>query len=580
MIQRWVGLIEPDWESLREFILQNKLPSLIIFFGVSLRVIFWKALYPIWKHFATFVVFELPLLQYVGNFEGYKPSRSPFYDVFSAILYIPTDPILGIRAVTVFSLLVSVLSVPAMFIVARRLFDYRVAVFSTIFYAFYPKLLVLTGQGFPEAAGTGILVLSLFALIDRSGSIRGTVSAGIGVTLAYLTYIPAVLFGIYTGLFLIGQQVFSDGLNLNGIRERFRSIIAYTIFPFAVGTLYILFGPVQKVFETASGGGGVGGSYAGIFVNPSTYSPAEKTIRYIGYHFFDFWWHMRGFDGESGVLRIIQQTGNFLGHWSAVFFLGWGVITVILSIVIVVGFIRMVNCRTRASVYIAGILVLYIAVDTYRNLGWAGGLQVRHILPIILPVSLCFGMGASYLSEYFISVRNIEYQFPNRYLPNFISIQSLFQIITIFLLVTLISASSVNVYYAAQNNQKAMMEPTDRLTSEVKPEEQVAVATHSNYHRTVLYSEGKIMPNIWAENEFKKNYASSRTVVADIRVVSPTNVSNAPEDYLFITEQCGSFSKRERRLIDAAVNAGGSVVFNETSERGSRCSIQNTLISL
>lgn len=578
MVWRWPDSPGFNWSRLRESILQNKLLSIIVFFGVSLRIVFWATLFPIWKHFGTFLIFKLPLLQYLGDFQGYKPSRSPFYDLFSAVLYLPTNSILGIRAVTIFSLLVSVLAVPAMFIVARRLFNHEVAVFATIFYALYPKLLVLTGRGFPEAAATGIVVLSLLALTDSSGAIRGTVSAGVSVTFAYLTYIPAVLFGIYTGLFFIGRPLLPNNLPPVNIGKKAKNTVAFITIPFATGLLYLFFGPVRKLISEASGN--FGSATQSLFTDPSAYSTTEKVIRYIGYHFFDFWWHMRGFDKERHIITTTQKIGEFFGDWSTMFFFGWGVVSVALSIPIIIGFSSMLRSRTEPSIYVAGIIILYVIVDTYRNMGWQGGFQFRHILMVFPFLCLCFGVGASQIQKYAISgEEKLSMSLKINQLP-FETVQSILQLLSIIAFAVLVTVAFVNIQYTSQNNQLSMIEPTQKLTDEVDSETQIAVTTKGNYFRTFLYSRGNIVPTIWVENESQMETVVSHTVIADIRVVSPVTASNVSEDYLFITEQCGTFSKRQHQLIDATINTGGSQVFNKTITPKNRCNIQYTLIKL
>lgn len=78
----------------------TRLVSLILVGGVMLRIAAWGILPPIWKLHAVFNPLDLPVTSYVADFRGYKPSRVPFFDVFSAWVYVPFRGVLGFRALT------------------------------------------------------------------------------------------------------------------------------------------------------------------------------------------------------------------------------------------------------------------------------------------------------------------------------------------------------------------------------------------------------------------------------------------------------------------------------------------------
>lgn len=572
----WRTTIEDSRIRLIRWILRNKIVSVIILLGAGVRVIFWWTLYPIWKHFATFVFFDLPTLEYIGDFQGYKPIRAPFYDVFSAASYLLTEPLFGIRAVTIFSLLTSILSIPLMFVVARRLFNRDVALFATILYALYPKFSVLSGRGMPEAAATGFVVFSLFALVDDSGSIRGNIAAGISVTGAYLLYIPAVVFGIYTGAVLLLQRLSSRTCFEMVSTPQLRGILAYVLVPFATGMMYLSFGPVRMILENVSGE--AGNLTKSLFINPEAYGTIEKSFRYIVYMYFDFWWHMRGFDKEGNILGTINKLQSYLGEYSLLFFTVWTFITLLLTITILLGIFRLTRRRSIIDLYILGWIAFYIIVHTYKNFGWTGGFQFRHIFPVFPALVLTFGVGVQYIRR-LLETRDIPAMASLKQQTT-IDSQVLLQIITVAALVVLIVVASVQVQSTGENNRISMVEPVDELTAVTDQGDVVAATTKKNYHWTVLFSEGSVKPIVLVKDQEQSGSVESRTVAADIRVVPSSNISSVDADYLFITDQCGGFSDRQNRFADRALTAGGTEIYNRTLKRGSRCTVQTSIIEL
>lgn len=558
--------------------MRNKAVSVIVLLGVLLRVSFWATLFPIWKHFATFLVFRVPVVEYLGNFQGYKPVRSPFYDMFSASLYVLTAPILDVRATTVFSLVVSCLAVPAMFFVSRRFFDREVAIFSTTLYAFFPKILVLSGRGFPEAASTGVILLSLLAITDRSGNLRSTMTAGTAVTVAYLLYVPTIIFGIWTGVCLFWTCARKTGTpsKLSNIPT---GVLNYALVPSVVGILYLIYGPARGLLSGASGESGTG--RFSLFIDASSYDIFEKSVRYIIYHYFDFWWHLRGFDKETHILSTIEKIQAFFGDLSILFFAGWGGVTLLLTLPILLGLGRLARQRTMTSTYLLGWLFSYLLIDTYRNLGWTGGFQVRHIFPIFIVVGLAFGVGAQWIRKSLsqTSIHSVVAKRNRRFLPD-LEVHTVLYGVIVLLLSVLVVTAFVNTQFTAQNNRLSMQEPTEQMLDAVGPGANVAVTNQANYHWTVLFSEGQIWPAIWVKDEQQAKKAESRTVVAEEHIVAPTEIPDSEVDFLYIVEPCGTISERQQQLVDAALRTGGETIFNKTRKNGNRCTIQTILVEL
>lgn len=517
----------------------------------------------------------MPLLQYLGNFQGYKAIRSPFYDLFSAIFYLPTAPFLGVRATTIFSLLVGCVSVPALFILVNRSYGEYPAILSTLLYAFYPKLLVLTGQGYPEAVSTGIVILTVLSMTKASGKLHGTVTGGILATLAYLIYIPAVVFGVWTGVYLVSWRVRQIILSGRIIQREFRDVLKFGVIPIATGFLYLLFGPVTRVIANSSGQGG--NAAKPLFIHPESYGLGEKVIRYLLYNYFDFWWHLRGFDKEFHVLRAIDKVQSFLGPGSDVFLLGWVGLTTILSILILIGTWKMITRRGHNDQFYLGWITVYVIVDTFMNLGWVGAFQFRHIFPVFPAICVAFGIGGSVvmngrLGQMFSRHTPLNnFKFRNKRLD-------IFQITVILLLLSLVAVGFVNGYFAAENNRHSMKEPTDRMLNEIDPSDTVVVTNDANYQWTVLYSEGQVWPLIWVGTNEQLKSAKSRTVIADIRIVEPENLPNREIDYIYMLQPCGDLSAHQLKIRQTILDRGGREIFRLSEERGSKCDVTASLI--
>jgi hypothetical protein len=143
---------------------------LITSFGIVARIIYWAA-YPLnWKLHAVFNVFELGTVTYLSNFSGYKPGRMPFFDAFSAIFYVPFSQLVGVKALVVFNLVITFAAIPAFYIATSRLFSSNVATPATLLFALYPKYIVLTSTGLPEAAAVSFLALALYGFTTAQNS--------------------------------------------------------------------------------------------------------------------------------------------------------------------------------------------------------------------------------------------------------------------------------------------------------------------------------------------------------------------------------------------------------------------------
>lgn len=544
----------------------------VVLFGISLRIVFWKTLYPVWKLFATFLVFRIKLVEYLGNFQSYKPSRSPFYDAFSAIFYVPTAPVLDIRAITVFALVVSCFSVIGFYIATRRLFDRQVALSATLLYSLYPKLLVLVGMGYPEAVSVGILIILMVALTDKDGELHGSILSGIAATVAYLLYIPAVVAGVWTGVVILVARIRLARVTGN-VSASLREVALYGIVPTGVGLLYLVYGPVRQLLRTASGEWGNASS--SLFINPSAYGFGEKLVRYLLYLYFDFWWHLPGFDKENGPLNTLRTLRAFFDWLFVPFLIGWTLLTLILSVLVFVGLIRFVRRRDLVDLYVLGWIGLYSFAFHYRNLGWIGAFQTRQILPLLPAICLAFGVGARdvrlMLQKY--SVAGIDRRYS-------IDMTSVIHAIITIVLVLIVVLAFANVHLSSQNDHLSKEKPIKEVVELVGPDDAITVTSFKHYTWTVLYSEGRLWPSIWLPDREAYNIAANRTVNAEMRVVSASQVRSGTvrTDWLYVVSECGELTTYQRRLVDAALSTGGILQINRTLSRGSRCTITIKLI--
>nr|WP_192498378.1 glycosyltransferase family 39 protein [Halorussus halophilus] len=504
----------------------------------------------------------------------------PFYDLFSALFYVPTSPFLGVRAVTVFSLIVSCVSVLVFYPAARRFFDERAALYATTLYALYPKLLVLTAKGYPEASAVGIIVISTYALgtsRERNGAPFWSVVAGVTATFSYLLYVPAVLYGILTAAFVqLDSRIRTpvEGSRLRALSVPTTTTVLYVLPPFVVGVLYLVFGPLQKILTTASADSGT--AVSSLFVDPDSYGVMEKVVRYVAYEYFDFWWHLRGFDKEKHVLGTVEKLQNFLGDAFWIFFGGWTGITLFLTVIICIGIGAMAKRRKPADVYVLGIGAVYLVALTFRNAGWVGAFQTRHVFPLFFAVTLTFGVGAARLVEW-----GKNEPLGQRYatVTNRLNANKLVHLLVVLGLVALVANGGVNAYLAGQNDRVSKEAPITELTAVAASDDTVAVASLENYWWSVLYSEGEVWPVLWVNTSAAEDTAKSRTVRADIQV-HETNEPLTGTDLLYLSNPCGPLNEYQQTLADTAVERGGSIVINRSRSRGTRCRVTAVLVEL
>jgi hypothetical protein len=133
------------------------LAGIVILIGTISRLIYWQT-YPLkWKLHAVFNPIEFGTINYISDFSGYAPTRLPFFDVFSAGFYIFFSPLVGVKALSIFNLVISIASLFFFYFAVSRLFNRKLGLFSTIMYSLYPKSSQLAAVGFPEASSIGFI---------------------------------------------------------------------------------------------------------------------------------------------------------------------------------------------------------------------------------------------------------------------------------------------------------------------------------------------------------------------------------------------------------------------------------------
>lgn len=514
----------------------------VIALAILLRVLSWWVLPPIWKLHAVFNPLGMPVTEYVSNFESYKPSRMPFFDVLSAGVYVPVRKLLGYRGLTLFTLLSCCCAVPAFYGAARRLLEKRIALYALILFALYPKQLFLVGRGLPESVSVACIVFSLYWLskgLDR-GALQSYGVAGLFALLAYLMFVPAVLVGIGVTVFLYVRSVVNEGRYIPSPRT-----IVYATPSAVVGVLYLLFGPVWTLLET----GGI--NKVSLFVRPESYGIVEKIFRYLGYAFFDFWWHTRGFDQEAGIQPTIRSLIDFFGPIAPLYILWWVAVTAVLTVVAFAGALRLLRNQRPVGIMVVGVLVIYVGLFNYRNIGWAGAFQTRHVFPLFPFLCLTFGTGAAVLNDRVQNIlagRELRCHVPS--IKDSVPQPVVVAAILAILLFGLVVNGGVQGAVRAEKIAEERQEPIERLDAIVAEDESVGVVRNRAYHDVLIYTNGNIRPILLYNGTPPEGKFTTR--LAEYRQVNIDRLSSFGVDYLYLRVQ---YAYLNRTLYRVDVNS-------------------------
>lgn len=547
----------------------------LIVAGVVLRIAFWWLYPPIYKLHAVFTPLEMSALVYLSDFESYMAVRMPFYDVLAAAFYVPTAWLFGVKATKIFALVVSAASLPFFYGAVARLFDRRVGLGALVLFALYPKMLVLTGQGFPEAASAGFIAVSLYGLArGRDTASLGWYAIGGGFAmLAYLMFIPSVAYGVLATVYLYLTERDGRPSRLADLVPRPRTWV-FSLPPGVMGLAYLRYGPLNDAV------GVVTGEWSNMAVplfDVGTYPLAERVVRYLLYVYFDFWWHFRGYDKEGGILRTVTSLQQFLGDAFYPYAAGWFLLTGLLTVAVLYGIVRLAEKREATATFVLAWLFLYVVLFNVRNSGWTGIFQTRHVFSIFPAVCVAFGAGSvALVDRYGESLSAVT----GRVLPDRLAVPDLAAIVTVVVFGILIVNGAAEGVIIAENHRLSKAEPVDELERIAGEDGTVAVATRWDYWDVVLYSEGAVRPVLLAPTAADRALFERWTVLADIRVVDESAVASTRVDY-FYAAHCGEYRPRQQRYRTAILAEGVTPVHEQTLERGAgRCTVRVSVLPI
>ncbi|QZP37088.1 glycosyltransferase family 39 protein [Halobaculum magnesiiphilum] len=512
----------------------------------------------------------MSVVKYVADFEGYYPLRMPFFDVLSAAAYPVFQPFIGIKAIAVFNVLISCVSLIIFVRVCQRIFSSQISIIGAVaFYAFYPKIIVMSGRGLAEVASVAFVVIGvwLFLRAEASGQLISYLLSGIAFTLAYLMFIPAVVVGILFSIFaawrvFIYKRYFKKGMI---------QVTTFIIPPFLTGISYLVFGPIREVIGLFSSEQGSYFAYP-LFIN--NYGPIERLARYTAYSYFDFWWHLRGFDTEQNILSTIDMLLSFTGPLGPIYLVGYFGITIILSALIILG-IR--NLKGSSSINgLRGLVLLwlgtYFILYNLKNLGWIGVFQTRQIFPIFPAICIVFGSGLAAITGSRIG------EGASKILSSIDTRQAVTVCVLVLFIPLLINAG-IHGVFLTDNFKEGKVQPANALIDSTDPNNDIVVLRWKNYNELFLYSAGEVRSEILVPTESEKKRVAYFTGEASVRVVSPAAISNGSVDYLYVARSCGAFSGLTNEYINAA-KSSGRVIYNSTGSQSNKCDTSAMIVEL
>lgn len=536
----------------------SRLAKAIIVVGIFARLLIWSIYPPSWKAHAHLYPMHVGFVQYASDFTSYVPGRLPFVNILSYVFFELTEPLLGVRGLATFTVLVSIVSLPFFYEGVRRLFEARAATFGLLLYALYPKLIVMAGRGMAEAATTAFIVFTLYAIARsfETDTLYWYFIAGLMATMAYLMYLSTILFAVMLSIVIYLWQVKStDGGGWWWVPDS-RSW-AYNVTPGIVGVLYLIYGPVRElpVFVETS------------YLFQSGYGPVESVVRYVSYMFFDFWWHTRGFDTESGVSATIHNLEAALGTLWPLYLIGWGAMTVLLSVVLFFGVAQLVREKSGPSSFVLLWLATYASVKLYENLGWQGYFQTRHFIGIFPALAIAFGIGLASLScdLSWVSDRQSSTLNPDTIVAS---------VVGLFLIVLLLNASINGVMKPDERIDRATI---DELQKQAQSDDVVAVTSYTDYTKVLIYSRGQIVPDILL--------LPGATIPHDQRPlgavinIEPEAIGDTEVDYIEAQVSCHPLRPPTIAFLDAA-KENGQVTFEQSIHGPGDCESLGIIVKL
>jgi hypothetical protein len=535
----------------------------VVFLGVLLRIVFWGIHLPTPKVYFIFNPGAVDTLPYLLSFESSHPLRMPWYDVAAYWTYRVTSWLFGIRAVSFFNLMVSSAALPMFYLGVRELFDRRSALYALILFAFYPKILVMTAGALPEVASASFAAMSLYPLAKVVGGSGRRVSAlgGVLATLSFLMFDPAVAFLGLSMVYLYAARADSwfDKSAIDG------QLLAFVTPGAVFGGLYLFVGPFASAIRVGTGGdAGFGTGTRELFINPESLSLAEKAVRFVAYSYFDFWWHIRGFDTEGMILTFVGNIEGFLGASYPVLLAGWAALTLALTAGIVLGFTQLSRSHSLVSRFVLLWIASYVVLYLLTNLGWLGAFQTRHVFPVFPAISIAFGVGAAQASE-LIAGRSLEWQ----RLANYdVTWSETFAVVLVILTAVLVATAGIQVVLLSGNSAVRDQQPVDELVSVTDPGANVAVVAQRQgntgigsipFREVVLYSGGEIRPVIFTTSIDQADRLREQTVGVVVRAGRPAELIETLRGggVLFLKTDCSEPTDTHTALLNRALEVNG-----------------------
>jgi hypothetical protein len=424
-----------------------------------------------------------------------------------------------------------------------------------------------------EAATVGFIVFTLFAVAQAVNTkrTRWYLLAGVFAALANATYLSTVVFvvGLSAALYLKSFD-WPPSLSVGKLLPD-RHWWAFSSLPGIFGLFYLRYGPLLNDLPDNYS--------APLFANE--YTLLGKIARYPAYTFFDFWWHTRGFDNESGIIRIIANVKGLFGSLFPVYFIMWSLITVTLTTFIVFGLIRLSRQRGIVSRFMFFWAVLYIIVKLVENGGFTGTYQTRHLIPVFPAFVVAFGVGVTGL------IKQTEKQRLNAHIGFAADIETrlhsgiqLRTVLTLILIVGLVGLCvNATANGALRPDHKVEHTTAIALESQVNEDDIVATTDYTGYAEIMVYTHGRIIPRVLQDPGGDLGAYERPGPLRGVVFTTPETLVNTSIDYFVVQTTCHEFNQRSRSYLSAAERIG-ETTYNKTFRDPGGCTSHAKIVKL
>lgn len=206
--------------------------------------------------------------------------------------------------------------------------------------------------------------------------------------------------------------------------------------------------------------------------------------------------------------------------------------------------------------------------DNYKNLGWGGGFQTRHVSPVLLVLCIAFGLGAWRLVS-------TSYQIPKMESSKLFTIGKLTIIIFLFLSVLLANGAGQGAI-EHEKHKEATVEPVSKV-AQIVNNSSVGVIWPRNQRNIVLYSENEVRPIILYDTNERGMYLQTRHgQTTTRRLVTDPVLCDSDTSYLYLhveTDYIERFPytvQVNRSRINTLINAHETVYHKHIPESSFR----------